>query len=95
LDTSILGILIFDTLSFIMAGGSIVMNIENKHQIPGFCKKIAKKDLYRYPWTPAMAYRLIRAGVLTWAEVPDLHAMWEKQLEAIKNEVVGTSEKSD
>jgi len=60
------------------------MSIKIKHQIPGFCKKVPKKDLYRYPRTPAMAYRLIRAGVLTWEEVPDLHATWEKQLEAIK-----------
>jgi hypothetical protein len=60
------------------------VTIISKLQIGGYCKKVSKKDLYRYPETPAMAYRLFRAGVLEWEDYPDLKREWDDQLRAVK-----------
>jgi hypothetical protein len=59
------------------------MSIISKIQIGGYCKKVRNKDLYAYPETPAMAYRLFRAGVLKWEDYPDLKLEWDSQMQAL------------
>ena len=56
--------------------------IEIEQQIIGFCKKVPRKALYRYPATPAMAYRLVRAGYIEWADYPELKKRFDLQVEA-------------
>ena len=58
--------------------------IEIEHRIEGFCKKVSRKDRYRYPATPAMAYRLVRAGYIEWADYPEMKEQFDSQVEATK-----------
>jgi SNF2 family DNA or RNA helicase len=59
------------------------MAIESIFQIPGFCKKKKNQDIYAYPETPAMAYRLFRTGSLEWQDYPELKAQWDAQMRAV------------
>ena len=58
--------------------------IESLIQIPGFCKKKRKQDIYAYPETPCSIYRLAKAGDDQWADYLELKKQWGAQLEAIK-----------
>jgi SNF2 family DNA or RNA helicase len=59
------------------------MSIISEVQIEGFCKKVAKKDFYRYPETPASIYRLARTGDDQWGDHPDLKLEWDDQMRAV------------
>jgi SNF2 family DNA or RNA helicase len=59
------------------------MSIISEIQIEGFCKKVAKKDFYRYPETPASIYRLARTGDDQWGDYPDLKLEWDDQMRAV------------
>lgn len=59
------------------------MSIISEIQIEGFCKKISKKDLYRYPETPASIYRLAKTGDDQWGDYPHLQLQWNNQMRAV------------
>jgi SNF2 family DNA or RNA helicase len=59
------------------------VTIISKLQIGGYCKKVNKKDLYRYPETPASIYRLARTGDDQWHLYPKLKQEWNDQMRAV------------
>lgn len=61
----------------------IPMAIESTLQISGFCKKKKNQDIYTYPETSAMAYRLFRTGSLEWKDYPHLQTEWTDQMRAV------------
>jgi SNF2 family DNA or RNA helicase len=59
------------------------MAIISSLKIPGYCKKVSKKDLFRYPETPASIYRLAQTGDDQRHLYPKLRQEWDDQMRAI------------
>ena len=70
--------------------------IEIEHRIEGFCKKVPRKDRYRYPATPAMVYRLVKAGYIEWADYPEMREQFDNQRKAnrVAKDYYGTTKTS-